>query len=92
MGLFSRVASELNLTAVQDVTSNVHGFVNTIFDYGLVEVQTAGESGRFEFKQVEHPEIIKRQIIQMADQARAKQRQLAADAVSRKLKGKIPKK
>ena len=88
MGLFSRVASELNLTAVQDVTSNVHGFTNTIFDFGQVEVQTAGESGRFRFKQVEHPEIIKRQIIQMSDQARAKQRQLAADAVSRKLKGK----
>jgi len=82
-GLFARIASELNLTAVQDVTSDVRGIINTLFDYGVVHVQTAGEKNRFVFKQIKSPEIVKRQIIQMADQARARQRQLAAKAKSK---------
>ncbi len=76
-GLFARVASELNLTAVQDVTSEVHGIVNTLFDFGVVHVQTAAETTRFVFKQIHGPEIVKRQIIQLADQARARQRSTA---------------
>ncbi len=75
LGLFARTASELNLTAVQDVTSDVRGIIQTIFDFGTVHVQTAAETTRFVFKQVEQPEIIKRQIIQLSDQARAKQKQ-----------------
>ena len=83
LGLFARVASELNLTAVQDVTSDVRGIVHTLFDYGIVHIQTAGEKTRFVFKQIHHPEIVKRQIIQLADQARTKQRNLAAKSAAK---------
>ncbi|MBU0531206.1 MAG: hypothetical protein ABIG32_02880 [Candidatus Uhrbacteria bacterium] len=81
LGLFARTASELNLTAVQDVTSDVRGITHTFFDYGIVHVQTAAETTRFIFKQVPHPEIIKRQIIQLSDQSRAKQREAAAEKI-----------
>jgi len=82
-GLFARTASELNLTAVQDVTSDVRGMFHTVFDFGTVHIQTAGEQKRFVFKQISHPEVVKRQIIQLADQARTKQRNLAAKSVAK---------
>jgi len=86
LGLFARVASELNLTAIQDVTSDVRGIVQTFLDYGTVHVQTAAETTRFVFKQVEKPELIKRQIVQLADAARSKQREAAAEAAAKEAK------
>ncbi|MFH1142794.1 MAG: PH domain-containing protein [Candidatus Uhrbacteria bacterium] len=83
-GLFARTASELNLTAVQDVTSDVRGMFHTVFDFGTVHIQTAGEEKRFVFKQISHPEVVKRQIIQLADQARTKQRNTAAKINAKK--------
>lgn len=67
-GLFNRVASELHLAAVQDVTSDVKGMIRTFFDYGDVLIQTAGESERFMFKGIDHPEKIKELIIHVAQE------------------------
>ena len=72
-GLFARTASELSLAAVQDVTSEVRGIIQTFFDYGEVHVQTAAETTRFVFKQINSPELVKRQIIQLSDQSRKKE-------------------
>lgn len=51
-GLFARVVSEKELSRMQDVTSEVKGFVQTFLHYGDVFIQTAGEKERFIFKQV----------------------------------------
>ena len=67
-GLFNRVASELQLNAVQDVTSDVKGLVRTLFDYGDVVIQTAGETKRFHFKGIPNPEEIKERIIHLVEQ------------------------
>lgn len=67
-GLFNRVASELHLAAVQDVTSEVHGMIGTFFDYGDVYVQTAGEHERFEFKNIDRPEKVKETINKMVEE------------------------
>lgn len=67
-GLFNRVASELHLAVVQDVTSDVRGVVHTFFDYGTVLVQTAAERTQFVFKDVEHPERVKELVIRLVDQ------------------------
>jgi membrane protein YdbS with pleckstrin-like domain len=67
-GLFNRVASELHLAAVQDVTSDVHGLVRTFFDYGNVLVQTAAEHTQFTFKDVERPEKIKELVIRLVEE------------------------
>lgn len=83
LGLFARVASELNLADVQDVTSEVHGIFRTFFDFGEVHIQTAAETTRFIFKQIKQPELVKRQIIQLADQARG-QKHSAATGVPAK--------
>ncbi|HCB56309.1 MAG: hypothetical protein UU08_C0026G0003 [Candidatus Uhrbacteria bacterium GW2011_GWE2_40_58] len=69
-GLFNRTASELQLEAVQDVTSDVEGVFRTIFDYGDVIIQTAGELKHFHFKEIPHPEDIKERIIHIVDQDR----------------------
>jgi len=54
-GLFSRSISELKLFRVQDVTAEVHGLLPTLFHYGEVTIQTAGNIQFFTFKQVPHP-------------------------------------
>jgi len=67
-GLFNRMASELHMGAVQDVTSDVKGIVHTFFDYGAVLVQTAAENTVFMFKDVEHPEKVKELIIRLVEE------------------------
>lgn len=72
-GLFSRIIGEHKLARVQDVTSEVHGAIPTLLRYGNVVVQTAGETGRFLFDQVPHPEEIVRTIFRLHDEAVKKQ-------------------
>jgi len=77
-GLFSRVASELPLDAVQDVTSNVQGVIRTMLDFGDVVVQTAGQKKQFHFKEIAHPEKVKEQIIRIVEDNRERKRQQIA--------------
>jgi uncharacterized membrane protein YdbT with pleckstrin-like domain len=61
-GLFTRQVSEKDLGRMQDITSETKGFGATVFGYGDVHIQTAGEEQRFIFKQVPDAEEISRQI------------------------------
>ena len=54
-GLWDRVVAENRLDKIQDVTSEVHGILQTTLDYGTVKVQTAGESENFIFETVGQP-------------------------------------
>lgn len=72
-GLFSRTVSELDLAKVQDVTSEVKGIVPTIFNYGNLYIQTAGEVERFIFEQVPHPDDIRKQILDLVEADRKRQ-------------------
>lgn len=65
-GFFSRVIAEQRFDRVQDVTSEVHGFFSTIFKFGDVQVQTAGESAKFNFQEIPNPEEVRDIIIKMA--------------------------
>jgi uncharacterized membrane protein YdbT with pleckstrin-like domain len=62
-GLFMRNVSELRYERVQDVTAEVEGFLQTIFNFGDVHIQTAGETPRFFFRQVPDPYGIKSMIM-----------------------------
>lgn len=66
-GLFSRTVSELRMYRIQDVTAEVKGFIHTIFDYGNIHIQTAGEKQRFEFIDVAHPNQMAKMIIDMSE-------------------------
>lgn len=67
LGLFKRTISELRINRVQDVTSEVHGFLPTIFKYGNVSVQTASSEEKFNLWQVPHPDEITRKIMALQE-------------------------
>lgn len=66
-GFFYRNISELKLTKIQDVTSEIIGVIPTLLDYGNIYVQTAGEVGRFIFYQIPHPNKVKNVIVELQE-------------------------
>ncbi len=62
-GLFHRVIDELDILHIEDVSSKVTGIFGTFFDFGIVEIQTAGAERNFIFRGVPHPRQIARQIM-----------------------------
>ncbi|MEY4731750.1 MAG: hypothetical protein RL681_696 [Candidatus Parcubacteria bacterium] len=62
-GLFNRSVSECSLDRVQDVTTEVKGFLPTLLRYGDVTIQTAGEQERFVMRNVPEPYSIKDAIV-----------------------------
>lgn len=42
-GLLARKTSELSLRQVQNVTAEVNGFLRTLFNFGILVIETAGE-------------------------------------------------
>lgn len=58
VNLIYREINEANLDQIQDVTVKMGGVIRTIFDYGDVYVQTAGEIPRIEFEAVPHPDRV----------------------------------
>lgn len=67
--LFRRSISELEMGKIQDVTAEVTGVIPTLFNYGYVYVQTAGEKERFVFQQVSCPTRVKNIIMQIQKKA-----------------------
>lgn len=66
-GLFSRTISELRLYRVQDVTSTITGFLHTLFGFGDVEIQDAGEKTRFRFEDISDPNHVSKTILELAE-------------------------
>lgn len=64
-GLFSRTIAELDLYKIQDVTSEVHGVIPTMFNFGSVHIQTAGAEARFVFEQIHKPDEIRKAIVDL---------------------------
>jgi len=65
-GLFGRSVSELDLTRVQDVHSEIKGIIPTMLNYGTVEVQTAASEENFKFEQVSNPHRVRQRILELA--------------------------
>lgn len=64
-GLFSRTVSSVNLENIQDVSTEVRGFLPMILRYGNVVIQSAGTRGQFVFRHVPNPHEIKDMILEM---------------------------
>lgn len=71
-GFFSRVIAEQKLFRVQDVTSEVNGFIPTLLRYGDCHIQTAGTKQRFYFHEVPNPDKIRDDIIKLAEMNKIK--------------------
>ncbi len=69
-GLFGRTVSELRLYRIQDVTAIVNGFVKTMFNFGEVEIQTAGEHERFMFEEIPHPNEVAKTVLELSEMDR----------------------
>lgn len=66
-GLFNRVASELHLAVIQDISAEVVGPLHTFLDFGDVHVQTAGSANRFHFKDIPRPERVRETILRLSE-------------------------
>lgn len=64
-GFFSRKISEQYLNRIQDVRSETVGILPTIFKYGNVRVQTAGEQEHFLFEEVSDPDQVRQTIMEL---------------------------
>lgn len=64
-GMFSREVSEMEYSKMQDITTEVVGFLPTVFNYGDVKIQTAGEREEFVFRTVSDPYHVKNIIFNM---------------------------
>ena len=61
-GIFFRAVSEAELEKVQDVTAKTFGAVRTLFNFGDVIIQTAGEFREFDFLAVPKPDMVSAEI------------------------------
>jgi len=66
--LFARTVSEVDLYQIQDVTSEVHGIVPSIFNYGNIILQTAGAVPKFTFRNVADPHKLRQEILALASE------------------------
>ena len=56
LALFQRRVSQLSFLRVEDVTGRRVGFLETVFNYGEFQVQSAGEQEKFIFRNAPDPE------------------------------------
>ncbi len=65
--LFSRTTSELMLDNIQDVTASQSGVFPTMFDYGDINIQTAGKLPNFMFTSIRNPNTCAQEIIDASE-------------------------
>lgn len=65
VGLFKHQVSILNISQIEDVTSDTKGILGTLFDFGTVYIQTAGARERFELDNIPHPGKLSKIIIDL---------------------------
>lgn len=63
-GLFSREVSVMSLEKIQDVTTDVRGFVPTVLGFGDLHIQTAGTEREFWLRLVDNPNYVRSKIKQ----------------------------
>ena len=67
-GLFNRKVSQLNLVNVEDVTSTQNGIIPTMFGYGELKIETAGEQVNFHFTYCPNPGYFAKIILNAREQ------------------------
>lgn len=66
--LFSRKVSQLAISSVEDVTSNKSGFFPTLFNYGVLLIETAGEQENFYFQYCPHSDHYAKVVLEARQQ------------------------
>lgn len=64
IGLFNINYVSVEFDKIQDITTSIKGFSASIFHYGDVLIQTAGEKGQFILDKIEDPQIVQKIIFE----------------------------
>ena len=76
-GFFSRQVSSFLLNRVQDVTTDIEGFLPTMFGFGTLDVETAGRDEKFKMRGIKNPtelrDLIMREIADLSKTPGAQQ-------------------
>lgn len=65
-GLFTRIINEARLYRVQNVRVETRGIFQTLFHFGDVIVETAGETGQLWFNNISNPDAVARRVLELA--------------------------
>jgi len=71
LGFFSRQVSSFLLDRVQDVTTDIHGLLATVIDFGNIQVETAGMSQHFVIKGIPNPRHLRDLILAEVEKRRS---------------------
>ncbi len=63
--LFRRSVATLTLSRIQDVSAEIAGPVQTVFQYGTVVIQTAGQQEKFKFDYLPHPYDVEQYVLEV---------------------------
>lgn len=68
VSFLKRTVATTPLNQIQDTTSDIHGLLGTILNYGNIEVQTAaGDASNFTIDHVPDPAMVARKILNVAE-------------------------
>jgi uncharacterized membrane protein YdbT with pleckstrin-like domain len=67
-GLFNRKVSQLNMVNVEDVTAVQNGIFSTVFGFGELKIETAGEQSNFHFTFCPNPGYYAKVILNAREQ------------------------
>lgn len=77
-GLFRRTIDELDCKMIQDVSAAKHGLLQTLFNFGTVEIQTAGERRNFTFEGIPNPDHVQELVAKSQGMGESEERQESA--------------
>lgn len=63
ISLFNRKVSELSMSNIEDVTAQQSGIFPTLFNYGVLKIETAGEQNNFIFSYCPNPNAYAKAIL-----------------------------
>jgi uncharacterized membrane protein YdbT with pleckstrin-like domain len=86
-GMFTRKVSELRYSKIQDITTEVNGFLPTVMNFGDVKVQTAGEEEEFLFRTVSDPYGVKSIIMNLQKQTENSSVEQFGEMIKEKIEG-----
>jgi len=64
IGLFNVQYSSIELDKIQDMTTQIKGFLQSFYHFGDLRIQTAAEKGEFILEQIGDPELVKQVIFE----------------------------
>ncbi len=74
--LFSRETTSLPLEKIQDITVNVDGILAAYFQFGNLEIQTAGENTKIIVRFIKNPNEVKKDVMTAYESAMQKTREV----------------